>query len=152
GVLAHRGSDFMTTMLAIFKTGAACLALDPTAPEQRLAQYLSQKEIKLVLVAGDCVSSLLDTLDLMDTTTNAPAFLQIDELLSRNNDDDRSTFSSISAPRNLSYVIYTSGSTGAPKCAMIEQEGMVNHLFVKIDDLRLDQQSVVAQTAPQSFD
>src|SRR5258707_1078910 len=35
---------------------------------------------------------------------------------------------------------------------MIEQEGMVNHLFLKIDDLKLDQQSVVAQTAPQSFD
>jgi iturin family lipopeptide synthetase A len=150
GLLAHRGVDFLTTMLATFKAGGACLALDPAAPERRLAQCLGQGEIPLVLVAGDCVSNLLDALDLV-TTDQPPAFLQIEELLSRNT-GDQSPLSDVSSPRNLSYVIYTSGSTGAPKGAMIEQEGMMNHLFVKIYDLRLEQQSVVAQTAPQSFD
>jgi natural product biosynthesis luciferase-like monooxygenase protein/amino acid adenylation domain-containing protein len=151
GVLAHRGIDFLTTMLALFKAGATCLALDPTAPEQRLARSLSQGEIILVLVGADCVPNLLDALDLVDASAQPPEFVQIDELLSQNY-DAQSTPVCVSFPRNLSYVIYTSGSTGAPKGAMIEQEGMLNHLFLKINDLKLDQQSVVAQTAPQSFD
>jgi amino acid adenylation domain-containing protein len=55
-------------------------------------------------------------------------------------------------PRHLAYVIFTSGSTGEPKGAMIEQRGMVNHLFAKVRDLSLSSSDVVLQTAPQSFD
>ena len=149
GLLAHRGTDFLTTMLATFKAGAACLPLDPTAPDKRLAHSLSQGDIALVLVAGDCIPNLLEAVDLM-TSDNPLAFLPIEDLLSKNPPAIAS--GTDSDPRNLSYIIYTSGSTGAQKGAMIEQQGMMNHLFLKIDDLKLDQQSVVAQTAPQSFD
>ena len=55
-------------------------------------------------------------------------------------------------PRDLAYVIYTSGSTGTPKGAMVEQVGMVNHLFAKIRDLGLTGDDTVAQTASQCFD
>jgi amino acid adenylation domain-containing protein len=55
-------------------------------------------------------------------------------------------------PRNLAYVIYTSGSTGLPKGAMVEQRGMINHLYAKVNDLELNADDVVAQTASQCFD
>jgi acyl-coenzyme A synthetase/AMP-(fatty) acid ligase len=35
---------------------------------------------------------------------------------------------------------------------MCEQAGMLNHLYAKIDDLRIGEGDVVAQTAPQCFD
>src|SRR5438445_3957905 len=35
---------------------------------------------------------------------------------------------------------------------MCEHAGMLNHLFAKIDDLRIGEGDVVAQTAPQCFD
>lgn len=149
GLLAHRGIDFLTAMLATFKAGAACLPLDPTAPDQRLAQALSQGDVTLVLVANDCTPNIMEALDLM-TTDNPPRFQQIEDLLSKN--PPATAVGTDSSPRNLSYVIYTSGSTGAPKGAMVEQQGMMNHLFLKIDDLKLDQQTRIAQTAPQSFD
>ena len=150
GLLAHRGIDFLTTMLATFKAGGACLPLDPTAPEQRLAHSLSQGDVALVLVANDCIPNIIEALDLM-TTDNPPRFQQIENLLSKNY-PPATAGGTDSSPRNLSYVIYTSGSTGAPKGAMVEQQGMMNHLFLKIDDLQLDQQTRIAQTAPQSFD
>ncbi len=53
---------------------------------------------------------------------------------------------------NLSYVIFTSGSTGAPKGAMVEERGMVNHLLSKIPALGLSESDVIAQTASQCFD
>src|SRR5581483_1123989 len=53
---------------------------------------------------------------------------------------------------SLAYVLYTSGSTGVPKGAMVEQEGMINHLFAKIRDVDLREGDVLAHTAPLSFD
>nr|WP_262493035.1 non-ribosomal peptide synthetase [Myroides guanonis] len=59
----------------------------------------------------------------------------------------------LSYPSNsLSYVIYTSGSTGVPKGAMIDHCGLLNHLLVMIDELEMDSSSVVAFTAPFTFD
>ncbi|HET8846329.1 MAG TPA: amino acid adenylation domain-containing protein, partial [Ktedonobacteraceae bacterium] len=54
--------------------------------------------------------------------------------------------------RQLAYVIYTSGSTGQPKGVMVEQQGMLNHLYAKIRDLELQANDLVAQTASQCFD
>src|SRR5439155_26401704 len=45
-----------------------------------------------------------------------------------------------------------SGSTGEPKGAMCEHAGLLNHLLAKIDDLKIGEGTVVAQTAPQCFD
>src|SRR5260221_2308370 len=56
------------------------------------------------------------------------------------------------APDQLAYIFFTSGSTGEPKGSMCEHAGMLNHLFAKIDDLKIGEGTVVAQTAPQCFD
>src|SRR5262249_40982518 len=41
---------------------------------------------------------------------------------------------------------------GVPKGAMVEQRGMINHLYAKIADLQLSSTDIVAQNAPQCFD
>src|SRR5436189_46087 len=56
------------------------------------------------------------------------------------------------ASDQLAYIYFTSGSTGAPKGAMCEHAGLLNHLLAKIDDLKIGEGTVVAQTAPQCFD
>ncbi|NIM11554.1 MAG: amino acid adenylation domain-containing protein, partial [Candidatus Aminicenantes bacterium] len=53
---------------------------------------------------------------------------------------------------SLAYIIYTSGSTGKPKGVMIHQLGMLNHLYAKINDLRITGDDVIAQTASACFD
>ena len=50
------------------------------------------------------------------------------------------------------YMLFTSGSTGKPKGAVVEHQGMVNHLYAKIFDLGMTARDVVAQTAPLGFD
>ncbi len=50
------------------------------------------------------------------------------------------------------YMLFTSGSTGKPKGAVVEHQGMVNHLYAKIVDLGMTDRDVVAQTAPLGFD
>jgi amino acid adenylation domain-containing protein len=50
------------------------------------------------------------------------------------------------------YMLFTSGSTGRPKAAVVEHQGMVNHLYAKIIDLGMTEHDVVAQTATLGFD
>ncbi|GGU00208.1 amino acid adenylation domain-containing protein [Actinomadura citrea] len=57
--------------------------------------------------------------------------------------------SALDQPR---YVLFTSGSTGRPKGAVVEHQGMLNHLWAKIIDLELTGDDVVAFTAPLGFD
>lgn len=57
-----------------------------------------------------------------------------------------------SKPDDIAYVIYTSGSTGKPKGAMVEQVGVVNHLFAKINDLNITKRTIICQNASHCFD
>ncbi|MFD0535849.1 AMP-binding protein [Actinomadura luteofluorescens] len=57
--------------------------------------------------------------------------------------------SALDQPR---YVLFTSGSTGRPKGAVVEHQGMLNHLWAKVVDLELTGDDVVAFTAPLGFD
>jgi amino acid adenylation domain-containing protein len=52
---------------------------------------------------------------------------------------------------DISCIFYTSGSSGVPKGVMVRHDGMLNHLYAKIEAVALDCESVVAQNAPQGF-
>jgi amino acid adenylation domain-containing protein len=58
----------------------------------------------------------------------------------------------VNKPLDLSYVIYTSGTTGKPKGVMIHHQGMLNHLYAKINELAIDRYDIIAQTASICFD
>jgi len=148
-LLASRGVDFLTGLLAIFKAGGAYLPLDPLYPAHRLTRLLSQSQCSQVLTTKEFKSTLAHWLD--DATSDArPQVLELEELLRRAGPE--TNLSGPAGPGDLSYVIYTSGSTGVPKGVMIEQQGMVNHLYAKITDLGLTESDIVAQTASQAFD
>ncbi|HEU5367436.1 MAG TPA: amino acid adenylation domain-containing protein [Ktedonobacterales bacterium] len=149
GLLAERGIDFLTTMLAVFKAGGAYLPLDPQHPARRYYQVLSQSRSALVLTTGAFVPTLSEALAEMPADTRPPVLL-IEDLLQQEEAEEnlplRCTLD------NLAYVIYTSGSTGMPKGAMVEQRGMLNHLYAKITDLQLTERDCIAETASQCFD
>lgn len=145
-LVADRNLDFLTAILAVFKAGGAYLPLNPHHPAERIQQVLSQSKAPLILTSNSwtsmlepIVSSLTNSHLLNFSQLNAPEY-------SGANLPIRCT------PDNLAYVIYTSGSTGKPKGAMLEQRGMLNHLYAKIVDLNLSPRSIVAQTAAQTFD
>ena len=148
GLLAERGIDLLTAILAVFKAGGAYLPLDPHHPPARMRHVIEHSHTAFVLAAQSFVSQITNVLADMPSK---PQTLILEDML---NQHHRCTdnLSVLATPHHLAYVIYTSGSTGAPKGVMVEQRGMVNHLFAKIDALQLTEADCIAQTASQCFD
>jgi amino acid adenylation domain-containing protein len=158
-LLAERGLDLLTAILAVFKAGGAYLPLDPRAPASRLRHIIAESSTPVVLVAAHYLPIVEQALE-NSPAVPRPQVLELEELLARRDRDEpraqghaaQANLPPRSGPDSLAYVIYTSGSTGIPKGAMVEQRGMVNHLYAKVNDLALTETDKVAQTASQCFD
>ena len=110
GLCLERSADLIVAMLAILKTGAAYLPLDPTYPVDRLAYMIGDAGVPLILASRKAAAQLdldPDKTIFPDATGTLPANLS-------GNPDD------------LAYLIYTSGSTGKPKGVMIPHGAVIN--------------------------
>ncbi|GGS36128.1 non-ribosomal peptide synthetase [Actinokineospora fastidiosa] len=111
-----RSADMVVALLAVIKSGAAYLPLDPEYPADRLAYMIEDAKPALVIgtaAAGvDCL--LLD--DVAELLITQPATAPDVDL----------------RPEHPAYVIYTSGSTGRPKGVVIPH-GNVLRLFSATD-------------------
>src|SRR5438067_2762533 len=136
----------MTAVLAIFKAGGAYLPIEPHFPADRIARTLSGAGCRLVLTERGSTATLDQALESLSGVET----LFIDAASAEGHPDG--DLGVDVAPDQLAYIYFTSGSTGEPKGAMCEHAGLLNHLFAKIDDLRIGEGDVVAQTAPQCFD
>jgi amino acid adenylation domain-containing protein len=139
-VVMDRTLEWAAATLGVLKAGGVYLPVRPDFPDARIATQLERSECRFVVTADPANgrhapgATVLITPDVCDgdAPTTAPG-VHI-------------------GPTQLAYVYFTSGSTGAPKGAMCEHAGMINHLYAKIDDLGFGAGDVVAQTASQCFD
>src|SRR5256886_1556127 len=146
GVVTERNLDWIAAVLAIFKAGGADLPIEPHFPADRIARTLSRAGCRLVLTERGSTTMLDPGIDSLSGVQT----LFIDALYEEaHSGGDPGVAVALD---QLAYIYFTSGSTGEPKGAMCEHAGMLNHLFAKIDDLRIGEGDVVAQTAPQCFD
>ena len=139
GVITERNLDWLIAVLAIFKAGGAYLPIEPHFPAQRITRMISRAGCQLVLTDRGSPAGL----DQVESVMIEAAY-----------EEDRPDGDlGICVTRDqLAYIYFTSGSTGEPKGAMCEHQGLLNHLFAKIDDLGIGEGTVVAQTAPPCFD
>lgn len=145
-VVTERNLDWLAAVLAVFKAGGTYLPIEPHFPADRIAAMLSRASCGLVLTEPGSTATLDRALESLPGVHRL--FLDAAYEGSRDESDPGVPV----APDDLAYIFFTSGSTGEPKGAMCEHEGMLNHLYAKIDDLGIAEGQVVAQTAPQCFD
>src|SRR5262245_33125328 len=145
-VITERNLEWMTAVLAIFKSGGAYLPIEPNFPADRIERMLSRAGCRLALTESGSATMLDAALESLPGVEK----LLIDVAL---NDGRASDDLGVAVePDQLAYIYFTSGSTGEPKGAMCEHVGMLNHMLAKISDLKIGAGDVVAQTAPQCFD
>ena len=106
-VLADRGTDFLITMLAVFKAGGAYIPLDPRHPSQRISQTLSLSAAAVVVAASEYEALAAELINGLNTE-NPPAGLVFEDLLE--NDFQTENLGRHFPTGQLAYVIFTSGS------------------------------------------
>ncbi|MEV8390852.1 MULTISPECIES: amino acid adenylation domain-containing protein [unclassified Streptomyces] len=126
GLLLPRSAEAIVAMLAVLKTGAAYLPLDPAYPARRLRFMIDDARPRCVVTdAADADLGIdgppgdVDILVLDDAKT-------ADELLgcSPKPPTDADRVAPL-LPAHPAYVIYTSGSSGTPKGVVVAHRGVV---------------------------
>jgi len=123
-----RCPELVIAILAVLKTGAAYLPLDPDHPPARLGFMLTDAHPALLLTSTELEPSLpscdsVPRLIFDDPTTQA---LLDQQPGTDPADTDRS---SPLLPQHPAYLIYTSGSTGTPKAVVIEHRSLTNYVM-----------------------
>ena len=119
-LLFPRSVEAIVAILAVLKTGAAYLPIDPAAPAARIGFMVADAApIAAVTTAG--LAERLDGCDLTVIDVEDPRI-----------DTQPSTALPAPAPDDLAYLIYTSGTTGVPKGVAISHHN-VTQLLASLD-------------------
>ncbi|MFG1779658.1 amino acid adenylation domain-containing protein [Micromonospora sp. NPDC049048] len=140
GVCLHRGVDLVVALLAVLKSGAAYLPVDPDQPAERIRYLLTDSKAATV-VTGPGVGH-----GPLAAATGAP--VRVDDDHRGLPDGDPGP---LAGPDNAAYVIYTSGSTGRPKGVVVAHRSIVNRVRW-MPDARGADGGVVLQKTPFGFD
>ena len=145
-----RSVPMMVALLAVAKTGAAYLPVDPLLPAARIAFMLADARPVLVVSGAAAPGGLpgdgpprvvIDDPAVAAAVAAGPARDVTDA--------DRVVPLRLANP---AYVIYTSGSTGTPKGVVVTQAGLVNLAVAHIAAHALGPGSRLLQVASPSFD
>ncbi|MEV1064378.1 amino acid adenylation domain-containing protein [Streptomyces sp. NPDC050263] len=114
GVALRRSPELVVALLAVLKTGAAYVPLDPVYPPERIAAMADDSRLRLVVTESalrPALSGVRADLLLLDEDRERP----VGWCVPAGADDP-------------AYVIYTSGSTGRPKGVQIGHRALTNFL------------------------
>ncbi|MFF4926499.1 non-ribosomal peptide synthase/polyketide synthase [Kitasatospora sp. NPDC001261] len=134
-LLLPRSADTVLAELAVAKTGAAFLPVDPHYPEERIGAMLRDAAPALTLDAKEVAELLAADPD------GAPGHRPTDADRTRPLDPD-----------DPAYVIFTSGSTGTPKGVVVTHRGLAAFAAAEAAHYQLAPGDRVLAFATPSFD
>jgi amino acid adenylation domain-containing protein len=159
-VALPRSLDLIVAVLAILKTGAGYVPLDPEYPINRLHYMIADSAASVMLSTSAVTARLNEQAKEVDLVLQWPTLLCLDtqsvvhELIRL---DSHQIIASerlgVESPEHLAYVIYTSGSTGTPKGIEMRAGALVNLLcWQKRSSSESSQRGAVLQFTSISFD
>lgn len=118
-VMLDRSAEMIIAIMAILKSGAAYVPIDPENPPSRTDYILKESGANTLLTNASFAALFTHyhgSCFLMDAGADMP--------------DSYTAFPDVTIrPTDLAYVIYTSGSTGHPKGVMIRHESLIDYFF-----------------------
>ncbi|MFD4352671.1 amino acid adenylation domain-containing protein [Nocardia sp. NPDC058518] len=144
-----RSAESVSAMIAVAKTGAAFVPIDPTYPTDRIEHMVGDSGVVSGVTVAAARQSLPDRVNwliLDDETTRLGVAQQ---------DAAAITDAERRAPVHLdqaAYIIYTSGSTGVPKGVLVAHRGLADLVASSGSRFGVGSNSVVAHAISPSFD
>ncbi|MCR9278932.1 MAG: amino acid adenylation domain-containing protein [Pseudomonadaceae bacterium] len=142
----------VVSLLAVLKTGATYLPLDPFYPADRIAYMLSDSGSKLTLSTAALADGLSSVLTSEDGDSTPCPILKLDELTSELEQAGSKVIDASGDPQSLAYLLYTSGSTGKPKGVMVQHQAVVNFLASMANEPGMTRDDVLLAVTTTSFD
>ncbi|WP_431602692.1 amino acid adenylation domain-containing protein, partial [Mycobacterium mantenii] len=135
-----RSAEAIVAIVAVLKTGAAYLPIDPMVPDARM-RFMVADAAPIAAVTTAELRSRLDGCDLAVVDVRDPRI-----------DTQPGTALPAPAPDDLAHIIYTSGTTGVPKGVAVTHHN-VTRLFDSLDvGLELGPGQVWTQCHSYAFD
>ncbi|MFM9708651.1 amino acid adenylation domain-containing protein [Streptomyces galilaeus] len=117
GVYLERSPELLVSLLAVLRTGAAYVPIDPIYPPARIGHMLQDSGARLVVtdetLGGTLAEFPVTPVPVSTALRTGPPTAPLDR----------------SDPDTPAYVIYTSGSTGLPKGVQVGHRALVNFLW-----------------------
>ena len=116
GLLLSRSPELIIAQLAILEAGAVYVPIDPGTPPDRLAFFVRDMGLRLMICAGEEVT--------------VPSFPEL-RVLRLDREGESIALAPALAPQraargdDLAYIMYTSGSSGTPKGVEVLHRGIV---------------------------
>lgn len=120
-IAARRSDHTIVALLAILKSGAGYLPIDPSYPAERIRYMLADSGASLLLTMSEAGLPA-------ESQQWAPGVVVSDSLDRELNRHSTENPGHRAGASHLAYVIYTSGSTGRPKGAAIEHGGLFHYI------------------------
>ncbi len=138
GVCMQRSPALVVALLAVWRTGAAFVPLNPADPADRRNRILRESAAVIVLTDREDLGPLPCPVRIVDTVD------------SRNR--DACTALPAVHPGNAAYVMYTSGSTGAPKGVVIQHDSLAHYVAWAVAHYAMGEGGEVPVHTATSFD
>jgi len=119
GMALDRSPEMIISLIAILKSGAAYVPLDPEYPKDRIEFMLEDSSAKILLTSKkyqNHFESVATELLIEDALANFNSYTADEPKVASKGDD-------------MAYILYTSGSTGKPKGVQIKHFNLVNMLL-----------------------
>lgn len=133
GVFLERSEKMIIALLAILKSGAAYIPMDPDFPKDRIQYMIEDSNPKIII--GEREEN---------------RFIDINKILESSYSDKNPK--KISNSQKLAYVIYTSGSTGRPKGTLLTNNSVVNFIWAMKDIIGFNTNKTIISVTTFSFD
>lgn len=142
GIALDRSTELVIALLAILKSGAAYVPLDPEYPKDRIEFMLDDSAATILITSnkykGHFASNTTEVL--------------MEEALAASKDHPTENPEVNVTGQQLAYVLYTSGSTGKPKGVQIAHHSLVNLMYSFQKTPGITSKDITLAVATISFD
>ena len=142
--LMGQGVQAMVTIMGIHKAGKFYVALDHTAPIERLAYIADDSQARLLIANAPCFAQA----QALAATQSSIQLLNLDDLPKNLSADSPKVDQT---PESFAYIVYTSGSTGAPKGVIENHRDVVHFSRIFINTFHLCKEDRIGLSESNSF-